>query len=262
MATTNDDDLDPVHEDESGDAGETLKPAKRGRGRPPKSLSSAKVDKGNVGSIKSPAAGKKVKSAAPKSAEPKKFGKKDDSPAQPTVPSRNSRASGGLPTVADSLAAAGPSAAPQKKLPEAFLRQQKQKLLDLRDHMVSQMQGVARDTLRGSTEGSDSAFGMHQADAGSDSYDRDFALNLLSKEQDALYEIDEALMRLVKGTYGICEESGEIIPQARLEAMPFARLTVACQEKRDQEHSYTDRRQPVTSLFGLEDKDKTVSDED
>jgi RNA polymerase-binding transcription factor DksA len=56
-----------------------------------------------------------------------------------------------------------------------------------------------------------SAFGMHQADAGSDAYDRDFALSLLSQEQDALYEIEEALKRVEAGTYGICEMSGKPI---------------------------------------------------
>jgi RNA polymerase-binding transcription factor DksA len=70
---------------------------------------------------------------------------------------------------------------------------------------------------------------MHQADAGSDAYDRDCALSLLSQEQDALYEIEEALKRVDAGTYGICEMSGKPIPHARLEAIPFARFTVECQ---------------------------------
>src|SRR6266436_5872450 len=76
-----------------------------------------------------------------------------------------------------------------------------------------------------------SAFGMHQADAGSDAYDRDFALSLLSQEQDALYEIDQALKRIELGTYGKCEMSGKPIPHARLEAIPFARFTVECQSQ-------------------------------
>src|SRR4029077_7051498 len=68
-----------------------------------------------------------------------------------------------------------------------FTRKQKEKLLQLRDAMVDSMAGVAQDTLRSRAEGSEaSAFGMHQADAGSDAYDRDFALSLLSQEQDAL----------------------------------------------------------------------------
>jgi len=73
---------------------------------------------------------------------------------------------------------------------DPFTKAQKQKLLQLRDAMVDSMAGVAQDTLRSRAEGSEaSAFGMHQADAGSDAYDRDFALSLLSQEQDALYEI-------------------------------------------------------------------------
>src|SRR6266702_2249372 len=59
-----------------------------------------------------------------------------------------------------------------------FTRKQKEKLLNLRDAMVDSMAGVAQETLRARAEGSEaSAFGMHQADAGSDAYDRDFALS-------------------------------------------------------------------------------------
>ena len=96
----------------------------------------------------------------------------------------------------------------EKLLP--FLSKQKSKLLQLRDSLLDSMTGVSRDTLRSRAEGSEaSAFGMHQADAGSDAYDRDFALSLLSQEQDALYEIEEALKRIDAGTYGICEISGQ-----------------------------------------------------
>ena len=49
-----------------------------------------------------------------------------------------------------------------------------------------------------------------------------FALSLLSQEQDALYEIDEALKRIEQGTYGICELCNKPILHARLEAIPFA----------------------------------------
>ena len=87
-----------------------------------------------------------------------------------------------------------------------FLLKQKERLLQLRDSMLDSMMGVAKDNLRTRAEGSEaSAFGMHQADAGSDAYDRDFALSLLSQEQDALYEIEEALKRIELGTYGVCE---------------------------------------------------------
>jgi DnaK suppressor protein len=137
-----------------------------------------------------------------------------------------------------------------------FLKKQKAKLLQLRDSLLDAMMGVSRDTLRARAEGSEaSAFGMHQADAGSDAYDRDFALSLLSQEQDALYEIEEALKRIDGGTYGICEMSGKPIPHARLEAIPFARYTVECQTLIEKQKKATRIRQPVTSLFGLTDEE-------
>ncbi|MEP7014495.1 MAG: TraR/DksA C4-type zinc finger protein [Verrucomicrobiota bacterium] len=138
-----------------------------------------------------------------------------------------------------------------KKL-DPFTRAQHEKLLHLRDAMVDSMAGVAQDTLRSRAEGSEaSAFGMHQADAGSDAYDRDFALSLLSQEQDALYEIDQALKRIELGTYGTCEMSGKSIPRARLEAIPFARFTVECQSQLEKQSKASRVRQSVTSLFGL-----------
>src|ERR1700724_1268820 len=137
-----------------------------------------------------------------------------------------------------------------------FTRKQKEKLLQLRDAMVDSMAGVAQDTLRSRAEGSEaSAFGMHQADAGSDAYDRDFALSLLSQEQDALYEIDQALKRIELGTYGTCEMSGKAIPRARLEAIPFARFTVECQSQLEKQNKMSRVRQSVTSLFGLTDEE-------
>src|SRR6516162_8216820 len=144
-----------------------------------------------------------------------------------------------------------------------FLRKQKSKLLQLRDSLLDSMMGVSRDTLRSRAEGSEaSAFGMHQADAGSDAYDRDFALSLLSQEQDALYEIEEALKRVDAGTYGICEMSGKQIPHARLEAIPFARFTVECQTQIEKQKKATRIRQPVTSLFGLTDEEGGEGEEE
>jgi DnaK suppressor protein len=137
-----------------------------------------------------------------------------------------------------------------------FLKKQKDRLLALRDGMLDSMAGVAKDNLRSRAEGSEaSAFGMHQADAGSDAYDRDFALSLLSQEQDALYEIEEALKRIDNGTYGICEISGKPIPHPRLEAIPFARHTVECQSQIEKQKKAIRVRQPVTSLFGLTDEE-------
>jgi RNA polymerase-binding transcription factor DksA len=146
---------------------------------------------------------------------------------------------------------------------DPFTRAQKERLLQLRDAMVDSMAGVAQDTLRARAEGSEaSAFGMHQADAGSDAYDRDFALSLLSQEQDALYEIDEALKRIELGTYGKCEMSGKPISRARLEAIPFARYTVVCQSQLEKQSRASRVRQSVTSLFGLTDEEAREGEEE
>lgn len=77
-------------------------------------------------------------------------------------------------------------------------------------------------------------YSEHMADAGTDSYDRDFALSMLSSDQNALYEIDEAIRRIETGTYGICEITGKPISVKRLEAIPWARFTVEAEKQLEQ----------------------------
>ena len=142
----------------------------------------------------------------------------------------------------------------------SFVQKQRQRLLDLRDDLVDAVSGMARDTIRNAPEGSEaSGSGQHQGDAGSDAYDRDFALSVLAKEQDALYEIEQALYRIKTGSYGICEISSRKIPQLRLEAIPFARLTVECQGQWEKE--YGNRRFRPSNEVGFSGG-KYVDDED
>ena len=68
---------------------------------------------------------------------------------------------------------------------------------------------------------------MDMADSATDEFDHDLALSQLSAEQDALYEVDEALRRIRDGTYGVCEETGEPILDARLRAIPWTRFAKA-----------------------------------
>src|SRR5437667_415062 len=74
-------------------------------------------------------------------------------------------------------------------------------------------------------------FSTHMADAATDTYDRDFALSMLSCEQDSLYEIDEALDRIRDGTYGVCELTGKKIEPQRLEAIPWTRFTAEAEKQ-------------------------------
>lgn len=76
---------------------------------------------------------------------------------------------------------------------------------------------------------------MDMADSASDEFDHALALSKLSAEQDMLFEVEAALARIMAGTYGVCEQSGEKIPEERLRALPWARFTrdvEECLEKR------------------------------
>ena len=195
------------------------------------------------------------KSAAKAPAKVKKPAARAEKPARANGARKNLNAN-------NSTAMILPTNHKEKRL-DPFTRGQKDKLLQLRDAMVDSMAGVAKDNLRSRAEGSEaSAFGMHQADAGSDAYDRDFALSLLSQEQDALYEIDQALKRIELGTYGVCEMSGKPISHARLEAIPFARFTVECQSQLEKQNKASRVRQSVTSLFGLTDEEGAEGEEE
>jgi RNA polymerase-binding transcription factor DksA len=110
-------------------------------------------------------------------------------------------------------------------------------LLDLRERLQHQMDGLARE----SAEEMD-GYSLHMADSGTDNFDRDFALSLLSSDQDAVYEIEEALKRIEKGTYGTCELTGKPIPKARLGAIPWTRFTVEAQAQLEREGALRQRR--------------------
>ena len=70
-----------------------------------------------------------------------------------------------------------------------------------------------------------------QSDQGSDTFDREMELNMMGSEQEVVFEIDAALRRLEKGTYGICELTEENISPERLKALPYVRYTVRAQSE-------------------------------
>ena len=78
-----------------------------------------------------------------------------------------------------------------------------------------------------------SSMPFHMADAGSDNFEQEFALDLMDSEKKLLVEINEALKRIEEGAYGVCEGRGENIPKARLNAIPWAKYCVACAELKE-----------------------------
>jgi RNA polymerase-binding transcription factor DksA len=112
-----------------------------------------------------------------------------------------------------------------------------QNLLELRERLLQQMNGLAKESAEEMA-----SYSLHMADSGTDNFDRDFALSLLSSDQDAIYEIEEALKRIEKDTYGICELTGKPIPRARLDAIPWTRFTVEAQAQLEREGALRQKR--------------------
>ena len=110
-------------------------------------------------------------------------------------------------------------------------------LLELRERLLNQMSGLAKESAEELP-----GYSLHMADSGTDNFDRDFALSLLSSDQDAIYEIEEALKRIERNTYGICELTGKQIPRARLDAIPWTRFTVEAQAQLEKEGALRQRR--------------------
>jgi len=112
-----------------------------------------------------------------------------------------------------------------------------ERLLELRDQLLRKMNGLAKESAQEMA-----GYSLHMADSGTDNFDRDFALSLLSSDQAAIYEIEEALKRIERNTYGICELTGKPIPRTRLEAIPWTRFTVQAQAQLEREGALRSRR--------------------
>lgn len=110
-------------------------------------------------------------------------------------------------------------------------------LLELRERLLHQMNGLAKESAEEMA-----SYSLHMADSGTDNFDRDFALSLLSSDQDAVYEIEEALKRIEKDTYGVCELTNKPIPRARLDAIPWTRFTVEAQAQLEREGALRQKR--------------------
>lgn len=125
---------------------------------------------------------------------------------------------------------------PRRRIPSRF-RPYYERLVQLRENLLRQRGELAQEALEQRPR-----FSQHMADAGTDTYHRDLALTMLSSEQDALYQIDQAIDRIRNGTYGICELTGKPIEPRRLEAIPWTRFSAAAERKLERDGA---RRRPA-----------------
>ena len=136
-----------------------------------------------------------------------------------------------------------------REVPEKFKRFHRL-LVELRSHLTEDIERHSEETLKRSAKddaGDLSAYGQHMADAGTDTFDRDFALSMVASEQEALSEIDAAIKRIHDGSYGICEITQKPIAKERLLAVPFTRHSAEAQKDLERNRH---RARTQAGLFG------------
>ena len=106
-------------------------------------------------------------------------------------------------------------------------------LLKLRESYQDQLNIHRDDALTNRKSGPGAGMATHMADLGSDNFQHDFELGLLSDEGTVIEMIDEALTRLDENEYGICIECGQEISPARLEVKPYARFCLECKSRKE-----------------------------
>ena len=124
----------------------------------------------------------------------------------------------------------------KKKFTKKDLIDFKKIALKRKEELLDGIKHISEDTLHKSQKdasGDISGYAYHMADVATDTYDREFSLGLASNERKTLYELDDALKKIEEGTFGVCEDCQCLITKVRLKAVPYARLCVKCQHKRE-----------------------------
>jgi RNA polymerase-binding transcription factor DksA len=109
-------------------------------------------------------------------------------------------------------------------------RRHYERLLQMHEHLTDRRGDAVRNA-----QSEQPNFSLSLGDSGTDEYDAGAALGLLSQEQNAIYEIEQAIRRIQEGRYGICEATGEKISDERLEAIPWTRFARDVEENLERE---------------------------
>jgi RNA polymerase-binding protein DksA len=123
-----------------------------------------------------------------------------------------------------------------KKFNKKELLDYRKSLIKRKNEILDGINHISEDTLKKSQKdaaGDISGYTFHMADVATDNYDREFSLGIASNEREMLYELDDAMKRIEEGTFGVCEDCKSPITKTRLRAIPYARLCLNCQQKRE-----------------------------
>jgi DnaK suppressor protein len=103
----------------------------------------------------------------------------------------------------------------------------RKRLLDMKAQYTNLVRHVSEEVK---TTDESKGYSQHQADEGTDDFDRSISLQVSGEEFKILRQIDRALEKIDENTYGICDITNEEISVPRLEAIPYATMTVKAQE--------------------------------
>ncbi len=146
------------------------------------------------------------------------------------------------PGMLDPMPAHPNDAAHERSTPARLTRKQLNHFRDLllkrRAELIGDVQAMESGALRGGGSGDSGHAPMHMADAGSDTFDQEFALQLAATERELLEEIDKSLENIKNGTFGVCEVTGKPISLPRLEAKPWAKVCIEVARERDRFHRF------------------------
>lgn len=136
---------------------------------------------------------------------------------------------------------------------------------DLYDTLMKARERFANrrgELVRDATEEQPS-YSLHMADAGTDTYDRDFALSMASSEQSTIYEIEQAINRIRAGTYGVCEVTGKPIEPERLKAVPWTRFSTQAEKELEKDGTVQRARlAPVEAVAKTSEGEESESEEE
>ncbi len=104
-------------------------------------------------------------------------------------------------------------------------------LLEERAELIGDIKGL--DGARNNYGGELANVPLHMADAGSENFDREFTLGMAEKARVKLRLLNEALLRIERGYYGVCLDSGRPIEHARLEYEPWTRYSIEVARHRE-----------------------------
>jgi DnaK suppressor protein len=194
----------------------------------------ARVSSNGVAGAKRPAAKKPASTpakAAGKKPAPAKAApaRKAAAPPAKAAPAPPAKAAPAAKKAAAPPAPKRPTTGPYAKEPK-FLDEQRALLLEERSIYKGQAVDLRAeaDSLALEREPGDVQFDEESGEGGTVTVDRERNLALSAQAGAAVEEIDDAMRKIDRKTYGGCERCYQPIPKARLRALPFARLCVAC----------------------------------